>query len=239
MSQQASAPDPPGRAAPGESRRSNAPSGEQPGQAGGGLQVTPGPPQPTDEPDYVQVTTQVRDPGHVGVVAVFTHRVRRLSGGLLPYGGTCVRVAVGLDAPGAEPGPQSLHMSLLRDLPLVRWELAAQAHALYASKGRRLPQDVDTHYWAIQAEVERVYPGLSPLTATRQLSRRWQTAYRLAEVAAHYRINIAAGLPDPAARIARDWGEKPATVRTWVHRARQAGFLEPFSTDEGADSGRS
>ncbi len=49
----------------------------------------------------------------------------------------------------------------------------------------------------------------------------------LGQVATDYRRNLALGVRDPAAKIARDMSANPATVRTWIRRARQLGLLGP------------
>jgi hypothetical protein len=48
---------------------------------------------------------------------------------------------------------------------------------------------------------------------------------RYAHIAEEYRRNVAKGLRDPAAEIARSHKVKPATARAWVRRARQRGLL--------------
>jgi hypothetical protein len=49
----------------------------------------------------------------------------------------------------------------------------------------------------------------------------------LQQVAEEYRLNVARKFRDPAGRIARKYGAKPATVRSWIRRARERGYLEP------------
>lgn len=90
----------------------------------------------------------------------------------------------------------SLSAGTLRDVPWARWQRTADAH-LRAADERR---------------------GRASQQLTPQL-------LRLAEVAGAYRANLAAGLKDPVAAIARDYDVKPATARSWVHRARKAGLL--------------
>ncbi len=98
----------------------------------------------------------------------------------------------------------------IRDMPTARWQRTAHAHLRAADERRGATQQ-----------------QLSP-----QL-------LRLAEVAGAYRANLAAGLKDPVAAIARDYGVKPGTAGSWVYRARKAGLLgEALSRTAGEDIGR-
>ena len=49
----------------------------------------------------------------------------------------------------------------------------------------------------------------------------------LLQVVDEYRTNILAGVHNPAALIAEKHGVKPATARSWLHRARRLGLLGP------------
>jgi hypothetical protein len=55
--------------------------------------------------------------------------------------------------------------------------------------------------------------------------RRLRSLTHLADIAMDYSVKGIFGVHDPAAAIARERDAKPATVRSWIHRARKAGFL--------------
>lgn len=102
---------------------------------------------------------------------------------------------------GADPG--LLTVTQIRDLPVARWEQAARASVIQQAR-------------EALAGLAKVLEG--------------QTATKLgglAEVARSYRMNVAAGMRDPVASIARDHGVKQATAAGWVFRARKAGLLGP------------
>jgi len=59
----------------------------------------------------------------------------------------------------------------------------------------------------------------------------------LIEVAMEYRTNVKAGLHNPAAMIAEKHGVKPATARSWIHRARELGLLGPAKGTTAGEAG--
>ena len=59
----------------------------------------------------------------------------------------------------------------------------------------------------------------------------------LIEVAMEYRSNVKAGLRNPAAMIAEKHGVKPATARSWIHRARELGLLGPAKGTTAGEAG--
>ncbi len=142
-------------------------------------------------------------------------------------------------APGMELGKQArLTIAGVRDLPLARWEAAARAHI-----SQKLSMTLDEHrqLWgklAGPAEADRILTFISPAVRVQQLypglaqsstpgdMRRYKSLLRLAEVADEYQRAQRDGVHDPAAFVARNRGEKPATVRSWLHRARKAGLLD-------------
>ena len=56
-------------------------------------------------------------------------------------------------------------------------------------------------------------------------------------IAMRYRENVKKGLRDPVAAIARDMGVRPGTVRVWVYRARDMGFLGPARARPVSEAG--
>jgi hypothetical protein len=59
----------------------------------------------------------------------------------------------------------------------------------------------------------------------------------LIDVAMDYRANVKAGLRNPAAVIAEKHGVKPATARSWIHRARGLGLLGPAKGTTAGEAG--
>ncbi len=132
---------------------------------------------------------------------------------------------------------ETLSVATVRDLPLARWQQAALQTALTE---RPEPLDLTDEIGRLHAigdEVDRVHPGLARRImfgpASPAERRRFESARKLAEVAYDYRELVNAGTPDPAAQLARQRGAKPGTVRTWLTRARQAGFLDPSVKQAG------
>lgn len=126
-----------------------------------------------------------------------------------------------------------LDVAKIRDLPLGRWERAALSAA--SSAARNEPADYLEGISAASLPAEQrdrlaadlvndLYPGLE---ADRSPAgrRRLSGLLRLAQVGLDYRDLMREGRSDPAAEIARMNSVSPATARSWVHRARKAGFL--------------
>ncbi|MDX2696840.1 helix-turn-helix domain-containing protein [Streptomyces ipomoeae] len=76
--------------------------------------------------------------------------------------------------------------------------------------------------------VRRVRPDLNP-DESRGAARSWNGLVKLAEALDEYMEILASGSKDPAGEMAERHGVAQATVRTWVHRARQAGLTSTFS----------
>jgi hypothetical protein len=66
-----------------------------------------------------------------------------------------------------------------------------------------------------------------PYPEDRRTRRRLDSALLLARIAREYRENLAAGVSDPVAAIARERSWTASKVRTLVYRARKQGFLGP------------
>jgi hypothetical protein len=139
-----------------------------------------------------------------------------------------------------------LTVSGVRDLPLARWETSARAHvaqylteqqwwnpdpAEVALVGKMMgmePEDITGLQSAVApaALVRRLHPGLSESTKPTDV-RRYRGLLHLAEVAQEFRSAQMEGVPDPAVSVAKARDVNPATVRSWIHRARKARLLEP------------
>ncbi len=130
-----------------------------------------------------------------------------------------------VEAVDSDGEPRRLNAGFFRDLPWARWERA----------GRRA---LDVHL--DEAEVRHdesplmrvldAHPELGE--ATPQAERRRRAHMRLVLVSDQYRRNLLLGLPDPVKAIATEWEVAPATARSWLHRARREGYLEPVTTKE-------
>lgn len=111
----------------------------------------------------------------------------------------------------------------LRDLPVARWERAAQAAAerrLVA--GGPYGQHVDPKGLA-QTIVDKKFPELAGAAKGNALRRR-KALLQLAEKAAEYMQVRESGATNPAEVLAEQHGVSAATVRGWLHRARREGL---------------
>lgn len=128
--------------------------------------------------------------------------------------------------------PGLLELSAVRDLPLVRWERAAGAAVAVKYNGLSVnfigmpaslvPQE---HRDRLAADMALgLYPELNDAKTPAERRRR-DSLMKLAQAAVDYRALLADGRDDPAAEIARRHDITPATARSWIYRARKAGFL--------------
>lgn len=81
--------------------------------------------------------------------------------------------------------------------------------------------------------VRRVRPDLDP-EESRGAARSWNGLVKLAEALDEYTERLATGSADVVSEMAAAHGVAPATVRTWVHRANQAGITATGWLDSGA-----
>lgn len=131
---------------------------------------------------------------------------------------------------GADPHDMAvLTVAEIRDLPLARWNAAAQVHVLdrirvAAGEATDGLASVVDYLVGAGKIVDTLYPGLRTSTKPADV-RRYRGLRHLAEIATEFQFEQRRGTPDPAAAIARSRDAKPTTVRSWVHRARKAGFL--------------
>jgi len=133
----------------------------------------------------------------------------------------------------------ALSPSEVKRLPITRWDKAARAaiarhdadvvaDGLRAMAGavKRLSTIADVQPDLVGGDAEELLQRAR--AGELEQSSRWRTAERHARVAEVYRAAVAAGAPDPSKAVARAFGNaKPSTARSWVRRAREAGYLEP------------
>jgi hypothetical protein len=184
---------------------------------------------PTDDN---HVVVQVDDPSYSRLRATFTY-----------LGFVVARRGLQLALIGMEVAPapdvpldKTLVLSMTdmrRDLPLPRWQKAARTAAIRESR--------ESMAWlsrgiARTGEDMQAVAGLLPDLATRPFAsiledhrarRQLDSALLLARIAREYRENIASGVSDPVATIARERGWTASKARTLVYRARKQGFLGP------------
>ncbi|MFJ3088914.1 hypothetical protein [Streptomyces sp. NPDC086838] len=126
---------------------------------------------------------------------------------------------------------------LIRDMPIARWEKAARSAAVFHVEGAtpwawRAAGD-DESVARLAAEiVTAMNPDLDP-HAGKGPARSWNRLIRLAEVTLQAEMAEARGEKSPAAYVAERRGVAAATVRGWLHQARQAGLASgALSLDE-------
>ncbi|HYN64056.1 MAG TPA: hypothetical protein VES36_05580 [Candidatus Limnocylindrales bacterium] len=100
-------------------------------------------------------------------------------------------------------------VTAIRDLPAARWQSAA--YAALVIRLREVLRGTERPIAAYHKDTPR---------ATKSMSRLLLVAYA-------YRLNVAAGMRDPVATIAREYQVKPSTAASWVFRARKAGLIGP------------
>lgn len=155
---------------------------------------------------------------------------------------------------GAAPfGP-----GVIKDLPLARWDRVAQAAVTQAVMQRRTFRHVvenglmdgpeesgdeiatplhvprERRERAIEM-VRRIRPDLDP-EESRGAARSWNGLVKLAEALDEYTELLATGSTDVVGEMAAAHGVAPATVRTWVHRARHAGITATGWLDKAPPS---
>lgn len=138
------------------------------------------------------------------------------------------------DLPPTEWGP--IGATVIRDLPLAKLERAARSgltFALRAPDGAPLPWSgavAESDIPAVAQEMVRErHPEVDPGAGAGAV-RRWKRLLRLAEVTLEQQAAQARGEKSPANAIAEARGVAPATVRSWLHQAKQEGFeVLPFA----------
>lgn len=129
---------------------------------------------------------------------------------------------------------QTVGATVVRDLPLTKLERAARQVLMFGLKtpdggplsGRipifEPPAEEDIPAVAREMVRER-HPDVTPETGP-AAERRWNRLLRLAEVWLENQAALARGEKAPTVVIAEARGVAPATVRTWLHHAKQEGF---------------
>jgi len=201
---------------------------------------------------YFLYEVHVRDRAHPGVLAVF---------GIAQGGSIGRPTWISLSIEPVDGRAQLVLTSTgIRDLPLSSWSEAARA-VLRSQDGLGLTltgagtlaatgtadtagtaragnptETLDLAGQPLTAALEahlvvdERFPGLRD-DETPGGRRRYRSVIKLATVAAHYRRALASGRGDAAAAVAEELDANPATARSWVHRARKAGFLGEAPTN--------
>lgn len=115
----------------------------------------------------------------------------------------------------------------IRELPLVQWEKIAKAAAQRWFRG---PDTLsESPAWSFgqreRAEiiVRYLHPDLEP-SSGKAAARKFESLVRYAEVLDEYSRWLSEGVEDPTSVIAERRSVAPATVRSWLHRGREAGL---------------
>lgn len=168
-----------------------------------------------------------------------------LPGELLgPYGlqitqATPLRMGEGWQLAG---DPERLGVAALRDFPVARWERAARL-AAQVDRDADLPwgwqETTDPDSIAADAEraVRVLHPEVDPASG-KAGARTWNKLTRYAQVVLQWQRGQLSGDPDPVGTVASERGVSPATVRSWLHRARLDGITPESVADALADAGR-
>lgn len=195
----------------------------------------------------------LQDASHPGIRASLQYLVPEQLGKIEPVGFSVTHLVADRPEGAARFGP-----GVIKDLPLARWDRVAQAAVRQAVMERSLaqvsitlepgeyerltdglyngPDEViatplhvpqNRRHRAIEM-VHRVRPDLDP-DESRGAARSWNGLVKLAEALDEYMEILASGSNDPAGEMAERHGVAQATVRTWVHRARQAGLTSSFT----------
>ena len=149
-----------------------------------------------------------------------------------PYG---VRVEPSPDAATEEW--QTINATLVRDLPLTKLERAARTTLTFGLRdpdGAPLsgplalftppPEDIPS---VARETVRERHPEVNPEGGP-AAARRWNRLVRLAEVWLEHQAAQARGEKAPTTVIAEARGVAPATVRSWLHHAKQEGLDSPL-----------
>jgi hypothetical protein len=136
------------------------------------------------------------------------------------------------DAGSVSPG-------VVRNLPLATLDrslamrvLSVLSHPAYRDVYRALPgMPRPKGNYLPAAAVEELYPGLAE-DETKAGKRRYSSLMRLAEITRLYADMILEGEKGATGVIAAMEGVQPVTVRSWLHRAKAAGFYPYFGLEK-------
>ncbi|MEU7384936.1 hypothetical protein AB0A91_34260 [Streptomyces sp. NPDC042207] len=134
-----------------------------------------------------------------------------------------------------EGDPQRFGVAILRDLPIARWERAARL-AAQLHQNEQIPwgweggAGEDTVTARAEDAVRILHPGVDPASG-KAGARKWAKLTRYAQVVLQCQQGQLAGDADPVGVVASQRGVSPATVRSWLYRARLEG-ITPESISE-------
>lgn len=189
---------------------------------------------------FDKVDCRVLDDEYNGVDVVFRFSVATYDDDRREVGLRSTKIGQAWVRPG-RPHVKRFTISIIRDLPLTRWEQAARGVVAWAIDdlaewddpgGRFAIQLTPRNGQASPREdqidelLKSVHPNLED-DGTPSRRRKIASLRKLASVAIDYRNELMHGRPDPAAAIASKYYTSPSTARSWVHRARAAGLLAP------------
>lgn len=83
-------------------------------------------------------------------------------------------------------------------------------------------EDADERRKRAEEKVRRLYPDLDP-EANKFSTRTWNSLVRYADVSSEHLELLIRGVADPVGVLAQRHEVAPATVRSWLHRARESG----------------
>lgn len=124
--------------------------------------------------------------------------------------------------------PPRLGAAILRDLPIARWERAARL-AVQMHSSQKVPWGWEAT--AGQEDIVRraeevvrsLHPSVDPMSG-KAGARKWAKLTRFAEVVLQHQQAQLAGSADPVGSVAEIRGATPATVRSWLYRAKLEGI---------------
>lgn len=127
---------------------------------------------------------------------------------------------------------ETVGATVVRDLPLTKLERAARYALTF---GLRDPDGLPLPGFSVASVAREDIPATARETVRERhpdvdpeggpaAARRWNRLIRLAEVSLEYQEAQARGEKSPTAVIAEARGVAPATVRTWLHHAKQEGL---------------
>lgn len=186
-----------------------------------------------EEPRATMFQCAVSDDAHPEYVGMTGYVVMRTPDGRV-MGIDCVQLGV-VGKAAAKVTP-----SLLRDLPLSRWDNACRARiAAMVSPAPADQWSEGFEFLQLSAEEQQEiivrtlvsvrYPEARD-DGTPGGRRRLAALERSARTAMEYGLFMKQGRSDPAVAIAEKHSVSHSTARTWIHRARGHGFLPPAST---------
>ncbi|MFF3891795.1 hypothetical protein ACFYY3_01045 [Streptomyces sp. NPDC001812] len=135
--------------------------------------------------------------------------------------------------------PPRLGVAILRDLPIARWEraarLAAQLHpSQQAPWGWEATAGQEDIVRRAEEVVRVLHPSVDPMSG-KAGARKWAKLTRFAQVILQHQQAQLAGAADPVGSVAEIRGVTPATVRSWLYRAKLEGITPESVAGAAAD----